>query len=326
MKPPSTPTFIALAIAFLGLQTLLPAKGLKPVELTPEWKEMIREIAPESPAAQPKKDRKILIFSLATGYVHWCIPHTDAVVEILGEKSGAYQTTRSTDIEVFLPESLKQYDAVVLNNTCPDRKDRDMFRDVLINKMDKFGEKYKSKSPEEREALATKLYRSLVDYVAEGGGLVLLHGAITSFNNSDEFSALVGGSFDYHPPQQDVTLIPVIPDHPLLKPFKGEPFTHYDEPYIMKRAYDQFNFHPLLEMETDSLKVKRPDQLNEIQSLPRYVSWIKPAQKGRIFFCSPSHNAQSFERPELLAYILNGVQYTLGDLDCDDSPKSLRTK
>jgi len=296
------------------------AKGMEAIELTPEWKERIREIAPETPASKPAEERKVLIFSLATGFVHWCIPHTDAVVEILRDKSGAYQSVQSNDIEQFLPENLKQYDAIVLNNNCPDRKDRDVFRDVLINKMEKFGGKYTSMPLEEREALATKLYESLVNYVAEGGGLVLLHGAITNFNNSDEFSAMVGGSFDFHPPQQDVTLIPVSPGHPMLEPFGGKSFTHYDEPYVMNRAYSQFKFHPLLEMETATLKPHK--RLEEIQSLPRYVSWIKPYKKGRVFYCSPSHNAQSFERPELLAYILNGMQYALGDLKANDQPKN----
>ncbi len=299
------------------------AKGLDPIPLSQEWKDKIQQVAPQSPTAQPAKQRKVLMFSLATGFVHWCIPHTDAVVEILGEKSGAYECVQSTDIEVFLPENLRQYDAVVLNNNCPGRKDRDVFRDVLIHKMDKFGKKYATLPLAEREALAEKLYRSLVSYVTGGGGLVLLHGAIANFNNSDEFSAIVGGSFDYHPPQQEVILIPVNPKHPMLLPFNGKPFVHIDEPYILSRAYEQLNFHPLLEMDTTAIKDKR---IEKIQSMPRYVSWIKPYKQGRVFFCSPSHNAQSFERPELLAYILNGMQYAIGDLKCDDQPLTAQKK
>ncbi len=170
---------IFLLLTVLSLTCVLaeskPKVGSLPeVQLTDEWKAGIREIAPDSPAVQPQQERKILIFSLATGFVHWCIPHTDAVVEILGDKSGAFSSTRSIDIEVFRPENLAQYDAVVLNNNCPDRKERHLFRDVLVNKMDKFGKKYKDMPLAEREALAEHLYSSLVNYVAEGGGLVLL--------------------------------------------------------------------------------------------------------------------------------------------------------
>lgn len=316
--------FIPLLLIAFGMVGL-PAKSepkkvgkLPAIELTDAWKEKITKIAPDTPAVKPQKERKILIFSLTTGFVHWCIPHTDAVIEILGEKTGAFSSTRSVDIEAFMPESLAQYDAIVLNNNCPDRKERNMFKDVLIHKMDTFGEKYKDLPLEKREALAHTLYESLVQYVANGGGLVLLHGAITNFNNSDEFSALVGGSFDFHPPQQEVTLLPASPGHPLLKPFGEKPFVHHDEPYVMKGAYSKLNFHPLLEI--DIKKLPEPKGMKGMTDRPHYVSWIKPYKKGRVFYCSPSHNAQSFERPELLAYILNGTQYALGDLECDDQP------
>jgi len=287
-------------------------------ELSQEWKNTVAEKAPKSPVAEPKQPRKVLIFSLSTGFKHWCIPHTEAVIKILGDQSGAYESIASTDVEVFRPERLKEFDAIVLNNNCPQRKKRDLFHDVIIDKIGEAGKKYEDMPMEKREALAKMLYRSLVDYVAEGGGLVLMHGAIANFSYSDEFSALAGGSFDYHPRQQDLTLYPVQPNHPLLKPFGGKPFVHYDEPYVMNRAYAELNFAPMLEMETSTLKP--PKEAEKLGNMPRYVAWIKPHKKGRVFFSSPSHNAQSFERPELLGFLLNGMQYALGDLECEDQP------
>ncbi|MFO8026476.1 MAG: ThuA domain-containing protein [Opitutales bacterium] len=289
-------------------------------ELDREWKDLVAEQAPKTPLVEPEEPRKVLVFSLVTGFVHWCIPHTEAVIEILGEESGAYESVASQDIEVFRPERLKEFDAVVLNNNCPTRGERDLFHDVLVKKSGETGEKYQDMPRAEREAMAKMLYRSLVDYVEQGGGLVLMHGAITNFNYSDEFSALAGGSFDYHPPQQDVTLYPVQPEHPILKPFGGEPFVHFDEPYVMNRAYAELNFAPLLEMDTSKIKINSEKRRKEMDELPRYVAWIKPHKQGRVFFSSPSHNAQSFERPELLGFLLNGMQYVLGDLECDDRP------
>ncbi|MEM9235163.1 MAG: ThuA domain-containing protein [Verrucomicrobiota bacterium] len=284
-----------------------------------EWQAKIREIAPEEPPMKVEKPRKVLTFSLATGFKHWCIPHTASVVRILGDKTGAYECVESNDIEQFLPENLEQYDAVVLNNTCPDGKDRDTFRDVLINKMDQYGGKYKEMPLAEREELAKKLYRSLVSYVSDGGGLVLLHGGITAFMYSDEFSAMVGGSFHYHPLQEEFAIVPVGSGHPLLKPFGGEPFVHVDEPYYMNRAYSKLDFLPLLEIDMETLEPAARKGRGEPEAeLPRYVAWVRPHKQGRVFFCSPSHNAQSFEKPELLGFILGGMQYALGDLKCDD--------
>lgn len=286
--------------------------------LSPEWEAQLRGRAPVQAPATPKEKRKVLVFSLTTGFKHWCIPHTEAMVKALGEKTGAFTAVGSTDIEVFRSERLKQYDAVVLNNVCPDRKHRDVFMDVLVNKVDKYGAKYRDLPLAEREALARELFDNLVAYVAEGGGLIGLHGAIANFSYSDEFSDVIGGSFHYHPKQQDVVLNAVSPEHPLTKPFGGKPFIHRDEPYLFNRAYTKMNFHPLLEMDTTKLA---PDKRSkDVQSIPRYVSWIKRHGEGRVFYCSPSHNAQSFERPELLAYILGGIQYALGDLSCPDAP------
>ena len=69
-------------------------------------------------------------------------------------------------------------------------------------------------------------------------------------------------------------------------------------------------------MDTDKLTKKR----RPIDEKIKYLSWIKPYGRGRVFFVSPSHNAQSFEDARLLKYYLNGAQYVLGDLKCNDAP------
>lgn len=308
---------LAAILAALLMASGLQAQRLPKIELSEAWQQKVAEQAPTKPQVAPQQERKVLIFSLATGFQHWCIPHTEAVVKILGEQSGAYTSVTSTDVEVFRPERLKQFDAVVLNNNCPRGPKRDLFHDVIINHIGKEGAKYTAMPEAEQEALAKLLYQSLVDYVANGGGLVLLHGAISNFAQSEEFSTLAGGSFSYHPPQQSVTLHPCCPDHPMLKPFGGKPFVHIDEPYVLAGAYDQFRFKPLLELDTQGIKVGKNDDFHD---LPRFVSWIKTHGKGRVFFSSPSHNAQSFERKELLGYLLNGMQFALGDLECETTP------
>ena len=83
-------------------------------------------------------------------------------------------------------------------------------------------------------------------------------------------------------------------------------------------AYDQFNFNALLELERKGIKDPKK---RGFQDQVRYVAWVKPHKKGRVFFSAPSHNAQSFERPELLKFLLNGMQYALGDLECDDTSR-----
>jgi type 1 glutamine amidotransferase len=147
---------------------------------------------------------------------------------------------------------------------------------------------------------------------------MLLHGAIVVQNNSRAFSEMTGGSFDYHPKQQRMHVKEVDRKHPLVKAFKGNGFTHVDEPYFFKNAYFEYNFRPLLYIEVDKLE----DVRKAVDSNINYVSWIKRHGKGRVFYSSPSHNAQSLDNPELLQFYLDGMQYVVGDLKCDDSPIS----
>lgn len=276
--------------------------------LTDEWIQKIEKLVPAKAEVQPKKHHRVLVFSLFTGFNHWVVPHTDAVLKVLAEKTGAFEVEFSKDIYKFEKKNLKNYDAVVLNNNCSVGPRRDLLLDVL--------DQDKSLTDEQRKKKAAELEANLIEYVKKGGGLMVVHGAIVMQNNSMAFSEMVGGSFDYHPVQQEVTLELCDLNHPLVKAFGGKSFNHTDEPYLFNKAYAQKNFRPLLYMDTSKLTKKT----KEIDEKIKYVSWIKRYGKGRVFYVSPSHNAQSFEDSRLLKFYLDGAQYVLGDLKCDDSP------
>jgi uncharacterized protein len=303
-----------------------PAEVAKIVPPTSEWIAKVTKLAPAKATAKPKATRRILMFSVTTGFQHLVIPHAAEVVKLLGKKTGAYEVVETRDIEMFMPDKLKAFDAVVLNNTCPQRTHRNLFLDVLnnVSKLDKtLGKKYSKLTPEQRKDRATELEQSLLSFVRGGKGLICLHGAIVFLNNSAEFGKMVGGSFDFHPKRQKVTLVPVDPTHPLVAGFKGKGFIHSDEPYLFKNAYADKAFRPLLEMDVSKLDEKtrkNPKVAGDV----RYVAWIKKYGEGRVFYCGPSHQPESYETPEMLRFVLDGIQYTLGDLTCDDSP--IKTK
>ncbi|HLA85201.1 MAG TPA: ThuA domain-containing protein [Thermoguttaceae bacterium] len=314
--------FLCSGAAALSYEKAPAAKGpINPPNR--RWTATIERLAPERPTAEPKTARRVLLFSVATGYYHAVIPHTDAVVKILGERTGAFKVVQSDDIEMFTPEKLKEFDAVVLNNTCPIDPGRNLFLDVLQGKTrDKqLGAKYKSLTEKQRKTRAAELEKNLIDYVASGRGLVCIHGGITILNNSPAFSEMIGGSFDFHPRLQEVTLDLVEPGHPLVAGFQGKGFLHVDEPYLFNGAYPKKNFRPLLRMNVEKLdKAARSDP--RVTGDVRYVAWIKPYGKGRVFYAGPSHQPESFETAGMLRFLLDGIQYALGDLKCDDATKS----
>tara|TARA_R110002167_G_scaffold150636_5_gene344376 strand:- start:1009 stop:1926 length:918 start_codon:yes stop_codon:yes gene_type:complete len=286
----------------------LSAQEQKPFELNETWLSKITANAPSADINKEGDTKTILIFSLHTGFKHWTIPHTEAVVKILAEQSGGFKVFLSKDISVFEKENLAQYDAVVLNNNCSIGDKRNLFWDVLKEDA--------SLTDTQRLEKAGILENNLLQYVDAGGGLMLLHGAIVMQNKSEAFGKMVGGSFDYHPKQQEIKVKLVDAAHPLVQAFKGKGFTHIDEPYMFNNAYFDYNFRPLLYMEANQIVGKKA----EVEDNIKYISWIKRYGSGRIFYASPSHNAQSYENPDLLAFLFDGMRYVVGDLTCDDSP------
>lgn len=283
-------------------------QNLEPFEITEVWLNKIEQLAPAFPRVAVSAKKKILVFSKATGYYHWTIPHNIAMLKILAKKSNAFEIHVGYDIGNFAKKQLRKYDAVILNNSNPKPEKRDLFLDLL--------QENTSFSDVKIADEARKYEQNLIEYVSKGGGLILLHGGIVVQNNSMEFSKMTGGSFDYHPIQQQMHLKEVDKDHPLVKAFKGKGFVHTDEPYFFKNAYFEYNFRPLLYIETDQIAGKR----SAVNYKKNYVAWIKKHGKGRVFYTSASHNPQSFEKPELLQFFLDGIQYVTGDLECTDSP------
>ncbi len=300
-------TALGVITASAGERTPAP-KGKKVVSSISEWRAKIESLAPTKPRVEPKAPRKVLVFSLATGYKHSVIPHAKVVLDVLAS-TGAFEVVHSVDIDDFAPEKLNGFDAVVLNNTCSRSPKRNMFLDVLARRKDM--------TDAQRAARAEELEKSLLDFVASGKGLVGVHGGIVFLNSSPRFNELIGGSFIRHPRRQKITLKLVEPDHPLVAAFKGETFTHNDEPYLFKYAKGGKDLRPLLEMDLTSLDKKTQKEIGKER---RYVSWIKKYGKGRVFFVSPSHQPKSYESARMLQFYLDGIQYALGDLPCDDTP------
>ena len=301
---------IFYGIVFLLSAQISLAQGLPEVTLDEQWKAKIQSLAPQKTRFPSNKKKHVLVFSLHTGFKHWVIPHTEEMIKIIGEKSGSFTVTGSKDILEFEGKNLKKYDAVILNNTCSIGDHRNLFWDKL-----KENTAVDSTTSMKK---AIELENNLLAYVKKGGGLFVLHGGVTTLNNSWDFSRLLGASFDYHPVQQNFQVRLEDANHPLVQAFPAEGFNHVDEPYFYKNAYDELDFKPLMYFNNAEIKNQRKGQ--ERTEGKTYVAWIRAEGKGKVMYASPSHNAQSFENPQLLQFFLDGMQYVVGDVDCDETP------
>jgi uncharacterized protein len=289
-------------------------------DVSPEWINKVTELAPAKMTVRVERRRRVLMFSLATGYQHKVIPHASAAMQVLADKTGVATLTLSNNINAFSQSNLAQYDALIINNTCSDGKERHLFRDVLIHQFDKKHSPFKSLTLAQRTALAKRYEKSFMDFVAKGKGLMVLHGAITMLNNTPEAGNMIGASFDYHPPFQKITLSPAEPSHPLLQAFSGKKYRYEDEPYMFTGVYEKYNFRPLLILDTRNLKASKKQKHRQlITDKPRYMAWVKPYHKGRVFYVAPGHSEKTYERAEMLQFYLDGLQYVLGDMKVDDS-------
>jgi len=248
----------------------------------------IRAAMPGKAVVQPAKPRKLLVFNLCEGYRHEVIPYGAKALEIMGQKTGAFEVVQSVDMSVFKPESLAQFDAVCLNNTT----------------QLKFGDN-------------EELRRSLMDFVKSGKGIVGIHAAVDNFYDWPEAAEMMGGLFDGHPwgAADTVTVKIDEPEHPLCKAFGGKGFAVTDEIYQLKEPYCRANLRVLLSIDTAKSDMNR-------QGIKRTdgdfaISWIHKFGNGRVFYCSLGHNAEIFRTPAILEYYLAGIQFALGDLDVD---------
>ena len=200
------------------------------------WATQVEQQAPSHPTAPvpDSKPRSLLVFSLATGYQHTVIPYVDQVFQILSRKSGAMQVTISRDIEDLRPKTWAG--TTCWSSTIPVLSVPAATCSWMSWKRTRATRACRNSNA--RSVPPNWSGRSSSS-CGQGKGLVAMHGAPTLLNNSEQFTQMVGGAFDYHPPSQQVTVRVVEPAHPLTAAFQGrEPLVHRDEPYCFKGAYD----------------------------------------------------------------------------------------
>ena len=78
---------IALVLGFMVTN----AQNMKEFELSQKWLSKIERIAPSEPTVKNRSKKKILVFSKATGFYHWTIPHNIEMLKILAKKSNAFE-------------------------------------------------------------------------------------------------------------------------------------------------------------------------------------------------------------------------------------------
>lgn len=282
----------------------VPTRG--PEYLTAEERDKILAAVPQIADATPKKQRKLLILDLNVAYGgtnggHHSIPAANLAVGQFGRKTGAFEAIFSNDLDNLKYPKIKQFDAILLNNTVGP-----LFED-----------------PEVREGL--------IRFVKEGGGLAAYHGASHTSLDWPEFGEMLGTRQGSGRGSDERAIIKIDDlASPLTAVFEGKEFVHNDEYYRYATGpYSRATLHVLL-----SIDVAKTD-MNQGPNCMRVcwradndyaVAWIRSYGKGRVFFTGLGHTADFFMDKSLERFFFDGVQFALGDLDADTTPSLNATR
>lgn len=138
--------------------------------------------------------------------------------------------------------------------------------------------------------LAPAQEQAIVDYVNQGGGLVPVHSAASSFANSNRYIALVGASAKGQETGVVRTKV-AAPDHPVMKGI--EAFESTDEILVPER-----------QNETGRTVLETRDN--------QPWTWVRTEGKGRVFYTAWGHDHRTWAQPGFHALLERGIRYAAG--------------
>ena len=192
---------------------------------------LVFAVAALSHCAGDRAPQKVLYLTQSMGYKHEVLPLSEKILVEVGQKHG-FAVTVSGDASAISAESLKPYFAVVFYTT--------------------------GELPMKDEQKA-----ALMAWIRAGHGFVGIHSATDTFYKWPEYGEMIGGYFDEHPWNTQVTMKVEDHGHPSTKHL-GATWTVADEIYQFKN-YSRGDKHVLLSLDVASVDltakgVKRADR------------------------------------------------------------------
>ncbi len=239
-------------------------------------------------ASSRAQKRKVLAWGdTMTAYQHDSVSHALATIERLGRESGAFDTYIRTDSQLITKhpfakgvrnaKDLNFFDAIVFMGTGDNLSD--------LQKQD------------------------LMSFIKDDGkGFVGAHTGDDAFFDWPEFAEMIGGWFDNHPwGQFDAPIIVEDPSFPAMQGFPLR-FTLHDEIYEHKN-FSREKVHVLARLDSTKLDYTRPGIHRTDRDFP--VAWAKMYGKGRVFYSTFGHAAETWDNPAVQKMYLEAIKWAL---------------
>jgi uncharacterized protein len=292
---------------------------------------------PTTAPATPKKPRRVLVLAKTAGFVHASIPLAARTIEALGERTGAWTTVISYDPAVITAEYLKDFDGIFLASTTG-------------TYLDEPG----------NEAVTAARRKAFMDFIRSGKGLGVIHAGTDSYHGNPpgatppappagggrppmdggqplwpEYNQMINGYFKWHwnYPTQIVVKVED-PTHPINAAFTSvnqsgvrtaRPFSVVDEVYTFNEtSYVRSRARILTSIDYAKMpaEVKAQEPAPQRTDHDYALSYILREGQGRVFVEVLGHDESIYKQTPILAHILAGMQYALGDLEADDKPSA----
>ena len=260
-------------------------------------------------AADPDKKRHLLVYTRSVVFQHSVVtidPKTntclvDRIFTDLGKQHG-FDVTCTKDGRVFLPETLKKFDAVFFETTG-----------------DLTAEKCLDGSP----PMPKEGKKALLDFVASGKGFVGSHCASDTFHSPghqngdfkeqekrDPYIEMLGGEFIRHGEQQEAWMRLVDNTFPGAKGLHD--FNIKEEWYSLKHFAP--DLHVILVQDTKGMR-------NLDYQRPNFpATWARKYHKGRVFYTSMGHREDVWQNRTFQQLLTGGLQWAFGDVEADVTP------
>jgi uncharacterized protein len=243
----------------------------------------------------PKKH--LLVLGEEHGYRHQSVSHAMATIERLGWETGLWDTTIRTDTEVLTKKQL-EYNAKNLND----------FDAVL----------FFTGGELEMDAQQRADFLSFIH--DDGKGFIGIHSATITFTEWPEYGELIGGYFDEHPwGTFDAPILVEDPGFPGMQQWPRA-FVLRDEIYQMKN-YSRDKVRVLMRLDTSKLDLKNKSVHRTDNDFA--VTWAKMYGKGKVFYSTLGHVEENWDRPEFQKMLIEAIQWSMGMVNADVSPRPL---
>ena len=267
-------------------------------------------LAQAPPNAAPVKKHLLAIGDVRSGFQHDSVSHALATIDRLGYESGIYVTYIRTDSQLLTKGKIERHDP----------RTPDLEASINAKNLDYFDAIFFMGTGE--NDLSEQQKKDLLAFVHDDGkGFVAAHTGDDAFFTWPEFGEMVGGYFDNHPWGQFDA--PVVVEDPNFPAMKGLPlsFMIHDEIYVHKAPYSRDKVHVLASLDASKLDYAKAQQLHRTdKDFP--VAWSKTYGKGRVFYSTFGHAAETWDDPLVQKMYLEAIKWALGLTSGDTTPHS----